>query len=192
MREATTVAGIDLAASPHRPTGVAIAWRTTDKWRLTSVTTASYTDSQLIDLLAGSGVQIVVVDAPLTLPETGGFRRVEKLFLRIGARLLPLTIGSMRKLAARAARLAKTLRDLDMEVYETHPASVLRIAGCNSVEELLRVIGIDAGQPLPASRHALDAVVAVTVAVCIVEGCAESVAAEDGEIFYIRRKICER
>ena len=181
-----TVAGIDLSASIERPTGIVVLEKTRDYWEVVLLEEVRNCDNCCItQLLLEYRVSTVVVDAPFSPPQEGKwFREVEREFLKIGARLLPAAKGPMRKLAERAKKLVDILESRGFSVYETHPYSVLRITGL-SLQDLLEILRVKLHTTQPLSKHKVDALIAGLVAVCIEEGCSNSVVARDGSIYYI-------
>jgi predicted nuclease with RNAse H fold len=192
MRKAKiTIAGLDLAAKPQRPTGIAIAECDHD-CELRLVESKPLSDNEIVETLLQYDTRITVIDAPLSLPQKGGYRSVERKFISIGGRLLPLTIKSMRMLALRAMQLASTLRRLNIKVYETHPRSVLRICGVKSGVQLVERVSIKIYSKLDRlAKHAEDALIALAVGVCIHRGCAGFVTDIDGVIVYIPHYKCK-
>jgi predicted nuclease with RNAse H fold len=194
MREAkvrVAIAGVDLAARNDRPTGVAVAVCNRD-CMLRTVISRPLTDDEILQLLERHGVRIAVIDAPLQLPRSGGYRAVERKFMSIGARLLPLTLKSMRMLALRGMRLANMLRSRGVEVYETHPRSVLLICRLEDAVALAERVGVKTYlNSREIDRHAEDAIVALAVGVCVYRGCASLVRDVDGAIAYIPNDKCK-
>ncbi len=180
------VAGVDLSASPERPTGIAILEKTNEYWEVVLLEELKSCDNCCIaQLLLDYRVTTVVVDAPFSIPpKDKWFREVEREFLRIGGKLLPAAKGPMRKLAERAMKLVDILESRGLSVYETHPYSVLKLAGL-SLEELLELLRVKNYPPKIKSKHKKDALVASLVAVCIEEGCSNAVVGRDGSIYYI-------
>ncbi len=131
---------------------------------------------------------MVVIDAPLSLPERGGFRRAERWAMRmLSARLLPLTLASMRLLASTGAELRQRLQWTT--VVETHPSSAARLAGAADAEAFLECLGLSPGLPrgMPRSkrRHVVDAVVAAAVGALLARG--EALLYGDDAVFVFPR-----
>ena len=179
------IAGLDLAASEKRVTGLAILDR--DKRTFIRVTSV-HTDGQILGAVLHEKVSVVVIDAPLSFPRPGNaFREVELEAMRRGARLLPLTMPSMRLLILRARKLVEELRSRGIEVYETHPSSALRLSRC-SLGELLQRLGVVLGEA-QLNRHERDAVIAAIVGLCIFDGCADRIEA-GGEVMFLLKRVC--
>ncbi|ALL00161.1 hypothetical protein Pyrde_0111 [Pyrodictium delaneyi] len=182
-------AGVDLAASPRRPSGVAIVCTTSPTEHLhIKRLTMLYSDAEITELILRDHARMVAIDAPLSLPPEGqGFRNVERQLLSLGGRLLPLTLSSMRKLALRAIKLKEALEKAGVVVIETHPSSVLRIADCSYID-VCNLFGLHL--PREASRHEEDALVAALVAFCATRDCGYRVEGSDGAIYVLRPGIC--
>ncbi len=187
------IAGVDLAACKNRPTGLAVVHCGIGGCRLTRLLSGRLSDEDIVRIISGEHAEIAVFDAPLSLPESGGFRRVERKFMRIGGKLLPLTMRSMRLLAERAMRLAERLRSIGVEVYETHPRSVLRICSASSPAEIAERLGVEGVKLRLArmDRHEADALTAALVGVCIYKACVTYVKDVDGVIAYIPNELCK-
>ncbi|BES82612.1 DUF429 domain-containing protein [Pyrodictium abyssi] len=183
-------AGVDLAALPRKPTGVAIICALESR-ELPSLAAVSelYHDDEITQLLLEHNVSVAAIDAPLSLPPPGhGFRHVERKLLSIGGRLLPLTMEPMRRLAERANELRKVLDKHGITVIETHPTSVLRVGKCSTYHELYSLFGLH--PPSDMSRHEMDALVAALVAYCVHRDCGLQVSADDGVLYVLRPGIC--
>ncbi|GIV23538.1 MAG: DUF429 domain-containing protein [Bacteroidia bacterium] len=109
-------AGVDLAASPKRPSGVAVG----EMWSTVQVHTC-YTDEEIIASLVQACM--VWIDAPLTEGK-GPFRDCDRLLMQRGITLLPLSWPAMRQLYARALRLQAQLPH--MPFRETFPWAFYR------------------------------------------------------------------
>ncbi|MEM4035990.1 MAG: DUF429 domain-containing protein [Fervidicoccaceae archaeon] len=126
-----TSIGIDLAASEKKPTylcelrdGEALLWR-------------ALRDREIIIAVSSRRPRVVSIDAPLSVPALGeAFRAQELAAMKLGAKLLPLTLKSMRALALRGASLSREMKALGLEVVETHPTSAAMALGLSSTVEL--------------------------------------------------------
>ncbi|RUM46955.1 MAG: DUF429 domain-containing protein [Hyperthermus sp.] len=183
------LAGIDLSASSKHRTGIAVVEGRRGAWRVVHLSEEAYSDHDIKELILGFNPAVTAVDAPLTKPSRGGFRDVEAMVLRLGARLLPLTLKPMVMLAERGVRVRELLSPYTI-VVETHPSSVLRVAGC-SIRVLSGLLGLrNVREPL--GRDERDALVAALVAVGFAEGVAVSVGGRDGWFALLRPGICRR
>ena len=72
-------------------------------------------------------VDIVAVDSPLSYRPP--FRDFERLMIRKGFRLLPLSLKGMRDLTLMGIELKNKLEAYGTAVLETHPSSALRVVG---------------------------------------------------------------
>jgi len=177
-------AGVDLAGSPRRPSGVAVLRNGVAEAFLV------YDSRSLIDSI--SHARVVAVDAPLTLPRRlRGYREVDLALKRMGYRVLPPLWPHMRLLTARGVVLSALLSEAGIVVIETHPRSALRASGCSDPVSALRrlVASLRSVRMVSRSRHAFDALVCLAVAVAYVRGVAEPVSCSDGTV-YLLPKLC--
>ena len=175
-------AGIDLAASEHRPTGIAIVNAPALPKLVFLLIKEVYKDSEIIWLVKSHGVESVAIDSPLSLPSSGqGYRKVDLEMIKSGFRVLPPGWNSMKKLTLRAIGIRKALQDMNINVVETHPLSALKSSGCRSLEELLEATGARL-QSSTLSKHEKDAVIAAVVCVYCAFKLCKSICAEDGSI----------
>src|SRR5215831_3211156 len=128
--------GIDLAASPQRPTGVCIIHGR-------RVETANvFEDDELLKFVARAKPTNVGVDAPLFLPigrcclrddcscpRNVHFRECDLELRRRGIRFFPITLGPMRMLTERGVRLAGTLGSMGHTLLETYPGAAQDVWG---------------------------------------------------------------
>ncbi|MCX7652339.1 MAG: hypothetical protein N2200_05680 [Bacteroidia bacterium] len=112
-------AGLDLAASEHRPSAIALG----EAWETLQVFTVYKDDAILAQL---SLVETVWVDAPLTHGK-GAFRDCDRQLHAIGIAPLPLTWPSMQALHRRV--LALLNKGPHAEWRETFPWSLYRYVG---------------------------------------------------------------
>ncbi|NOZ88865.1 MAG: hypothetical protein GXO15_02970 [Crenarchaeota archaeon] len=186
-------AGVDLAASPRGVSGVVVLEQGRGgAARLLACAEARFSDEELLELLTLHGPPAAVVfDAPLWGGEAvDGFRPVERLVLRLGGRLLPLKLASMRALARRGLRLAARVKVFS-EVFETHPRSFLRIGGCG-VDAVARRLGVDAAALRGCGRHSLDAFAAAAAAALLRSGLVYVLAGERFGFLVPLRGLCTR
>ncbi len=131
----TKVAGIDLAGSEKRPTGICIL-----EGRKAEVL-VGHTDREILQAV-GKDVQVVAIDAPLSLPRgrcclrddcacagRAHFRVCDLELRRIRIRFFPITLGPMRQLTLRGLALKKKLEKKGIRVFETYPGAVQDIWG---------------------------------------------------------------
>ncbi len=132
QRKPLIIAGIDLAGSPRRPTGVCILRG------LTAQTYIAFTDDEILRWIAEAQPDLVPLDAPLTLPpgrttihdRTGEhFRACDREMQRLGIRFFPITIGPMRMLTERGIALRQKIEALGYRVVECYPGAAQDIWG---------------------------------------------------------------
>src|SRR5215468_3557620 len=119
--------GIDLAASPRRPTGIC-------RIRGRRIETANvFGDEELLSFVGNIKPTVVGIDAPLFLPigrcclrndctcrRDIHFRECDLELRRRGIRFFPITLGPMRMLTERGRRLAAILSSAGHKVLETY------------------------------------------------------------------------
>ncbi len=176
-------AGVDLAGSRRRPTGVAV---------LRGGVLAAFEvfgDRELLEAIRGS--RVVAVDSPLTLPRRlRGFRDVDIALKKMGYRVLPPLWPHMRLLTLRGIALSHLLSEAGVHVIETHPRSALLASGCRDPLGLIEKIlpGITT-RVYRRSRHVLDAIVCLAVAIAWIRGSAVPVEGGEG-VIYLLPKLC--
>ncbi len=127
--------GLDLAGSPHRPTGGCTIDET-----MKVLCCVLHTDEEILDFVRRSRAKHVAVDAPLALPKSrhclgehcrgrAHFRGCDRVLMRMGIKFFPITIGPMRTLTARGIHLKKRLERLQLEVFETYPGAAQDLLG---------------------------------------------------------------
>lgn len=175
--------GVDLAGVPTRPTGLAaVGYHGIVDHAL------GYSDEDVVGFVLAHEPEVVVVDAPLSLPrgrsglnDPGGphLRECDRELLRRGIRVFPLTLGPMRKLTERGIRLAARLRGLGYKVFEGYPGGAQDVLGLprkgRDLEGLasgLRALGLKVGV---WTHDELDAVTCAYVGLLYLEGGAELV-----------------
>ncbi|MFZ3357067.1 MAG: DUF429 domain-containing protein [Thermoplasmata archaeon] len=147
------VLGLDLAGSPQRSTGCCLL----DKDG-TARTSVANSDQEILDLAQNPNLQLVTIDAPLSLPrgresidDRSGphFRECDQELRRLGIRFFPLTLGPMRMLTMRGMRLAGEFRQLGMTTVEGYPGGAQDLlgirrkgAGIPELQEALVRLGI--------------------------------------------------
>ncbi len=152
-------AGVDLAV--RRPSALCIT-------RFPIVTYLGFVnDEELINMIRFLEVQVVAIDAPLSLPE-GPWRKVDLEAKRRGLKVLPPGWKGMRKLTEKGIRIKRILESYGIEVIETFPSA-------------MRVPLVHA---FPEQKDMLDSAKACSTACAYAKGLAKSVRAEDGIIYY--------
>jgi len=177
-----TVAGIDLAGVPHRPTGWCILKGSKAKTGLL------YSDEEILSRARECNPDLVAIDAPLTLPpgrksmeeRTGShFRPCDEELRRRKIPFFPITLGPMRGLTERGIRLRQILEKEGFRVVEIYPGGaqdVWRIPRArNDLSGLRRGLahlGIK-GVKTESTDHELDAVTGALVGLLFLQGKAE-------------------
>lgn len=127
------VAGIDLAGSERRPTGIAFL----ERRRIVEVSSV-FTDEDLISKVCKYNPVLVGIDAPLTLPkgrqtiefkEGPKFRECDRVLYRLGIRFFPIVLGPMRMLTSRGIKLKDRLTAMGFRVVEVYPGATQDILG---------------------------------------------------------------
>ena len=179
--------GIDLSASPRRPSGLALIEGGAAESLLVY-------DDELKELLAERSPSIIAIDAPLSLPSHGAMREVDRALVRMGFRVLPPAWRGMLALTNKAVSLAAYLAAVvpGALIVETHPTSALKSSGCASVQDLLAALGVSLRRP-PAglTKDEADALVAAAVAKAVALGLDLRVSASDGTV-HLLKPICPK
>lgn len=169
----TRVVGLDLAGSPKRDTG-ACALAGPRRLR----TQVLHSDREILDYVALARPDLVVIDAPLSLPsgratieDRSGphLRECDRELLRLKIPFFPLTLGPMRMLTVRGMDLAATLVRRGIPVLEGYPGGAQDLlgwprksAGEAALQRRLRKEGLGGDLDRRALTH--DELDAVTIA----------------------------
>jgi uncharacterized protein len=126
------ILGIDLAGKQENPSGLAVL--VDNNMKLFTC----YSDNEILDLTNELKPDIIVIDAPLSLPKGrcclekdckcavgGHFRQAERDIRQYG-RVLPLTFMGMKMLTLRAVKLSTKLKK-EFTVLESHPNTTSKI-----------------------------------------------------------------
>ena len=167
-RPETIVAGIDLAASPDRPTGVCLLG---GKKILDS--REVYSDKEIIQYSTAAGVNLAAVDAPLTLPPgrksideqtEEHLRPCDRALTERGIKFFPITIGPMRELTRRGMHLKELLEEQGVRTVEMYPGASQDVwgiprknKGLDKLRSGLEGLGIE-GLTEKMGEHELDAI----------------------------------
>lgn len=187
--------GLDLAGSPRRTTGFCLL---TGRWQ--TRTAALHEDAEILEHIERARPNVVVVDAPLSLPrgrpslEARGpphFRQCDLELRRLGIPFFPITLGPMRMLTARGMALQRELAARGFRVMEGYPGGAQDILGIRrkqaGVERLRRAL-VRAGFQGDVERRGLthdelDGVTCAWVGRMLLEGAALVIGdREEGEI----------
>lgn len=180
--------GLDLAGSPKRKTGYAYF---DGKLRVGTL----HTDEEIISL--AEGFSLVMIDAPLSLPEGRKsledrgphFRECDLKLRSMGIKFFPISLGPMRLLTERGMRIRRALEKKGIEVYETFPGGVYDRLGVKRKDRrAIRELFLSFGLPLEErsySQDELDAIACFLVGVCHLEGKALMLDGKDGKILLL-------
>jgi predicted nuclease with RNAse H fold len=178
----TAVVGIDLAGVESRPTGFCILKG------LNAETNELFTNEDLKQKTLCAQPALIAIDAPLylppgrknlTCPKGNHLRESDRALLKMGIKILPPTLGPMRKLTARGIELRVYFEQRDFRVIEAYPGGAQDILGIprkKSGVPLLRAgltkLGIQ-GLNGVESDHELDAATAAYIGKLYLEGNAD-------------------
>lgn len=110
-----TFLGIDLAASPKRPTGFCVL---RDFECLTGIVKS---DEEILNL-ASVNPKVIAMDSPLSFPLSDKpFRKCDLEARRRGFLVLPLNMTSMKRLTMRGIKLKKVFNEMGFQVIEVFP-----------------------------------------------------------------------
>jgi predicted nuclease with RNAse H fold len=177
------VAGIDLAGSPKRSTGVC----TLIENKIVFCTIV-HTNQEIINYIEKENPALIAVDAPLNLPpgrksmeDKNGehFRPCDRELLRRGIPFFPITLGPMRLLTERGIRLKRTLTRRGYPVIEVYPGAAQDIwsigrkqDGLSKLRKGLQKLGVK-GLNNKMGGDELDAATAAFVGQLFLRGKAE-------------------
>jgi len=126
------IAGIDLAGSPRRPTGVCVLRG------LKAQTHIAFSDEEILHSLSQAQPDLVLIDAPLTLPagrstihDRSGehYRDCDRALRQRGIRFFPVTIGPMRMLTERGMALKEKIKMIGCHMMECYPGAAQDVWG---------------------------------------------------------------
>lgn len=121
------VAGIDLAGSPRRNTGVCLL-----KGKRILMWDTLFSDEDILDFIATSKPDLIAIDAPLNLPpgrksldDRNGehFRPCDRELMKRGIRFFPITLGPMRMLTERGIFFKRAFTRKGYTVIEMYPGA---------------------------------------------------------------------
>ncbi|MCL4344616.1 MAG: DUF429 domain-containing protein [Nitrososphaerota archaeon] len=196
---ALKAAGIDLAASVRRPTGLAIVDRS-----LRCTVSTVYGDDEITSLVSASSPDVVVIDAPLSVPRgrsdiddrTGPhFRKCDLELRRLKIRFFPITLGAMRQLTKRGISLKLKLQGLGFDVIESFPGGiqdVLKIPRHKDMAGLLDGLiknGLN-GCTNSDSEHELDAATMGYLGLLYLDGKAVALGDPGEGLLYLPKITC--
>lgn len=169
------IMGIDLAAKPSNPTGLALLENLkVSTWHL-------FTDEEIVTETIKHAPTLTAIDAPLSLPigKREYMRRVDKDMHKKGYPVLPPRFRSMRKLTLRAEKMALQLRKEGIAVIEVHPASTRKALKMprkdwESIQKTLMRFGLKGDvERRSLTPHEIDAAIAALTGYLHLKGKAE-------------------
>ncbi len=185
----SVVAGIDLAGSPRRPTGVCVLRA------LNAQTHIVFSDEEILSLVSQARPDLVTIDAPLTLPpgrssihDRSGehFRDCDRALRQRGIRFFPITLGPMRMLTERGITLKGKIVSLGYRVVECYPGAAQDVWGIPrqhkdsaGLVKGLRKLGVR-GLKSVMTGDELDAVTAALVGRWFLLGKGEMLGGDEG------------
>lgn len=174
-----SLAGIDLAGSQQRPTGLAILGIKGGSGPRLLFLGVVHSNNEVLELVERYRVKYASIDAPLS-PSMRGYRKVDLVLIRSGLRVLPPSFPGMRALTQRALEIKKSLEARGVIIIETHPRSSLKLSGCRDLDELLDRHNISVGRRIRKDEG--DALVCALTAYYYVFGNVVMFKEVDGEI----------
>lgn len=164
--------GIDLAGKKENPSGICMIEEDEILFK------TCFTDEEIIETVRSSDPELIVIDAPLSLPLSrcclekececrvgGHFRQCEREIRRYGS-VLPLTFQGMKMLTMRGISLKEKLEGHTL--LETHPRTVQKMLGITTINQYVN----DRYKPnINPSEHELDAYLAALIGVFYLNNC---------------------
>lgn len=165
-------AGVDLAALPKNPTGLALY----DGRVFTCHTFRN--NEEILGLVLSANPSVVAIDAPLTLPRgrccfddaccgTRKIRECDRMLIKKGFRVFPPGFSFMKQLTLRGKALREELEAAGCKVIEVHPRTTMRILDIKAFEG-------------PRNEHESDACAAALTALLYHQGKCEEVGDDEG------------
>ena len=188
--------GIDLAASFKRPTGLAAV-----DGSLKCEVKIAFSDDEIVDFVKSHSPDIVVIDAPLSLPrgrsdidDRSGphFRKCDLELRRLKIRFFPVTLGPMRQLTKRGISLKLRLLEAGFDSIESFPGGVQDVLGIprhrhmKGLLEGLMKLGLRGIGP-ENSEHELDAVTIGYLGLLYLKGMALALGDPGEGLLYLPR-----
>ncbi|MEM3422193.1 MAG: DUF429 domain-containing protein [Candidatus Bilamarchaeaceae archaeon] len=121
------ILGVDLAGSEKRNTGIALL----DGKNFLDIGIV-HSDNELLTIIKKTKLEIVAIDAPLTLPKgrkninqknKAHFRECDLKLRKLGIRFFPITLGPMRMLTKRGIKLRNKMKKQKIRVVEVFPGA---------------------------------------------------------------------
>jgi uncharacterized protein len=174
-----SIVGLDLAGVETRPTGFCVLTG------LNAKTCIVFKDSEILQKIRETHPNVVAIDAPLCLPPgrksidertSSHLRESDRLLLKLGIKLFPITLGPMRKLTTRGIRIKNVLESQGLAVIEAYPGGAQDVLGIPRKQRGLAnlLVGLEklgiTGLERNMSDHELDSVTCAYVGKLFLEG----------------------
>lgn len=176
------IVGIDLAGNPKNNTGFCVMNVKVDEKRVH--TSILHSDDEIMERVRETDPDLIAIDAPLIY--SGENRACDEELHRYGA--LPVTLRGMVALAERGSRLARKLKELDLEVIEVFSTASAKILGHYDKNERLmqkKLIGSGIKGDIERrflTKDELDAIFASITAFLHLNNLTHTVGNEKGKI----------
>lgn len=177
-----TIIGIDLAAKLKNPTGIALLRGKKVKTRLI------FADNEIIQTTVQQQPMLIAIDAPLSLPKKGIYRKADREMIKKGYRVFPPTLQSMKLLTLRAKKLANALEKTGCKVIEVHPTSTRKalempLKKWEEIEKIFTDIGLEIeAEKDNLTPHEIDAMTAALTAYLYLKNQTEPIGDKEGYI----------
>jgi len=183
-----TLMGIDLAANPKNPTGIALLKNKKLK------TSLVFANSEIMHIIATYKPLLLAIDAPFSLPKTGIYRKADREMIKRGYHVFPPGFPSMRTLTLRAIELVNTLAKKGFKVIEVHPTSTRKalempLKNWREIEKIFLNLGLEKeSEKRIFTPHEIDAVTAALTAYLYLNNQTELIGNEEGNIVVPTRR----
>jgi len=183
-----TLMGIDLAANPKNPTGIALLKNKKLK------TSLVFANSEIMHIIVTYKPLLLAIDAPFSLPKTGIYRKADREMIKRGYHVFPPGFPSMRTLTLRAIELVNTLAKKGFKVIEVHPTSTRKalempLKNWREIEKIFLNLGLEKeSEKRIFTPHEIDAVTAALTAYLYLNNQTELIGNEEGNIVVPTRR----
>ncbi|MEM0216371.1 MAG: DUF429 domain-containing protein [Candidatus Bathyarchaeia archaeon] len=183
------IVGIDLAAKSENPTGWAL-------WKDNVIkTTLMYDDEEILKEVTKTSPDIIAIDAPLTLPKKGLFRKADVELIKTGYRVFPPGLPSMRLLTLRAMEINRLIAERGIKTIEVHPTSTRKalsmpLKNPREVQKVFEELGLNGSlKERLLTAHEIDAITAALTAYLYLAGLTEIFGDEEEGYIVVPRRI---
>ncbi|MDP8023792.1 MAG: DUF429 domain-containing protein [Nitrososphaeria archaeon] len=192
--------GVDLAGSSKRKTGIALM----DEGLNCNYMTV-YSDQDIINVVKDKRPDVVVVDAPLSIPKGRSdiedrngphFRKCDIELRKMGIKFFPVTLGPMRMLTKRGIKLSHDLKNLGFAVIESYPGGVQDILSIPRKKDLralimgLKKLGIK-GCSESMNNHEADAATIAYLGILYLKDLVMPLGDPDEGLLYLPKKLTQ-